>query len=382
MNRLCYVTTLGLSVKSFFVPQLKYLSQNGYSITVICSPDIENLKDLLGEDIELINIDIPRGISFFNMLKTISKLRRIFKDHEFDLIQYSTPNASLCAAIAGIQTNIPVRNYHLMGYRFLGSHGVLLSILKLLEKLTCKLSTSIECVSESNREYGVQQGLFDEKKATVVYKGSSGGIDLTRYDYKKRDIFRKEIRDKYQIDENAFVFGFVGRITKDKGVNEILKAFSQLEDSILLMVGFQDEISTIDQHLYEQSLSNPNIIYTGAVDDVEKYYSAMDVLLLPSYREGFGNVVIESAAMGTPAIVSEIPGPIDTSIKNKTAIWIQARNVESLREAMRRSRICAYTMRNDCIEYSRECFDQEILNKYILERKNKLLGKTKDSQRR
>ena len=148
------------------------------------------------------------------------------------------------------------------------------------------------------------------------------------------------------------------------------------------MVGFQDEISTIDQHLYEQSLSNPNIIYTGAVDDVEKYYSAMDVLLLPSYREGFGNVVIESAAMGTPAIVSEIPGPIDTSIKNKTAIWIQARNVESLREAMRRSRICAYTMRNDCIEYSRECFDQEILNKYILERKNKLLGKTKDSQRR
>lgn len=382
MNRLCYVTTLGLSIKSFFVPQLKYLSQNGYSITVICSPDIENLKDLLGEDIELINIDIPRGISFFNMLKTISKLRRIFKDHEFDLIQYSTPNASLCAAIAGIQTNIPVRNYHLMGFRFLGSHGVLLSILKLLEKLTCKLSTSIECVSESNREYGIQQGLFDEKKATVVYKGSSGGIDLTRYDYKKRDIFRKEIRDKYQIDENAFVFGFVGRITKDKGVNEILKAFSQLEDSILLMVGFQDEISTIDQHLYEQSLSNPNIIYTGAVDDVEKYYSAMDVLLLPSYREGFGNVVIESAAMGTPAIVSEIPGPIDTSIKNKTAIWIQARNVESLREAMRRSRICAYTMRNDCIEYSRECFDQEILNKYILERKNKLLGKTKDSQRR
>ena len=170
MNRLCYVTTLGLSVKSFFVPQLKYLSQNGYSITVICSPDIENLKDLLGEDIELINIDIPRGISFFNMLKTISKLRRIFKDHEFDLIQYSTPNASLCAAIAGIQTNIPVRNYHLMGYRFLGSHGVLLSILKLLEKLTCKLSTSIECVSESNREYGIQQGLFDEKKRQLSIK--------------------------------------------------------------------------------------------------------------------------------------------------------------------------------------------------------------------
>jgi glycosyltransferase involved in cell wall biosynthesis len=139
------------------------------------------------------------------------------------------------------------------------------------------------------------------------------------------------------------------------------------------MVGFQDEISTLDQGLYERTLSNPNIIYTGAVENVEKYYSAMDILLLPSYREGFGNVVIEAAAMGTPAIVSEIPGPIDTSIKNKTALWTQVKNVESLVEAMLISKTCAKTMSKECVNYVRECFDQNVLNQFILERKNKLI---------
>lgn len=373
MNKICYITTLGLSIKSFFVPQLKYLSHNGYAVTVICSSDIENLKDILGNDIELITIDIPRGISFFKMLRTIRKLRKIFKEHDFSLIQYSTPNASLCAAIAGIQAKIQVRNYHLMGYRYLGSHGLLKPLLKMIEKLTCILSTSIECVSNSNREYGIQQRLFEEEKATVVYNGSSGGIDLTRFDYTKKNVYRQEIRNKYNIDEDAFVFGFVGRITRDKGVNEILRAFPQVKDSILLMVGFQDEISTLDQGLYERSLSNPNIIYTGAVENVEKYYSAMDILLLPSYREGFGNVVIEAAAMGTPAIVSEIPGPIDTSIKNKTALWTQVKNVESLVEAMLISKTCAKTMSKECVNYVRECFDQNVLNQFILERKNKLI---------
>ena len=101
-----------------------------------------------------------------------------------------------------------------------------------------------------------------------------------------------------------------------------------------MMIGFTDEVDTLDEILYKDSLNDSHIIYTGPVKDVEKYYSAIDCLLLPSYREGFGNVVIEAAAMGTPAIVSRIPGPIDASEENTTAFWINPKDTNDLTHAM------------------------------------------------
>lgn len=109
MNKICYVVTISITIKSFFIPQLKYLADNGYDVTVICSPD-EELQALLGPTVRYVPIEIPRGISVSGMINAINNLTKFFKEETFDLVQYSTPNAGLCAAIAAKKANIKIRN--------------------------------------------------------------------------------------------------------------------------------------------------------------------------------------------------------------------------------------------------------------------------------
>ena len=373
MLKICYIVTLPVTIRSFFISQLKYLAENGFDVSVVCSPD-NAIENELGNNIKYIPMIIPRGISIWGTIKSINNLTRLFKSEKFDLIQYSTPNAALCASIAGKRANIVVRNYHLMGFRFLGSVGIARYLLKTLEKITCRNSTTIECVSNSNLEIGIQERIFTYKKATVIWHGSSGGVDLQRFDFSKRKVFREIVRRKYGLALEDFVFGFVGRITRDKGINEILEAFSGIADAKLMLVGDLEGKETLNQELYIASLNNPRICYTGAVADVECYYAAMDVILLPSYREGFGNVIIEAAAMGTPAIVSNIPGPIDAIIDGKTALTVSARDSLELMQRMNEIRHSDYAkMGEEASAYVADFFDSNKLNHYILERKQKLL---------
>ena len=373
MPKICYIVTVPITIRAFFIPQLQYLSKNGFDVSVICSPDNSLQKDL-GATVRYIPLSIPRGVSILGSLRVIKKLISLFKKEKFDLIQYSTPNAGICASIAGKISRVPIRNYHIMGFRYFGATGIKRFVLKSLEKLTCGMSTSIECVSKSNLEIGEKEGLFVKEMATVIWNGSTGGVDLGRFNYNKRTLYREEIRSMYGIEKNAFVFGFVGRITKDKGIDEILEAFSAITGAYLLMVGATEDVALLNQSRYVASLSNAKIKYIGLVEDVERYYAAMDVLLLPSYREGFGNVVIEAAAMGTPAIVSRIPGPVDTIVEGKTAIAVSAKNVTQLVYGMNKMMHSNYVqMGDDAATYVASHFNSEKLNEYILERKIKLL---------
>lgn len=375
MNKICYILTVPVTVRAFFIPQLKYLSENGFDVSVICSSD-DSLQSELGEKIHFIPVDMPRGLSIFKSISVIRKLIKIFKQESFNFIQYSTPNAALYGAIAAKICRVKIRNYHLMGFRYLGAKGILKVILKFLEKITCRLSSSIECVSKSNLELGVAEGIFAKNKATVVWNGSTGGIDLGRFSIENRTEWRNEIRNKLGYSKNDFIYGFVGRITKDKGIDELLEAFlNSAHNAKLLMVGEFENEQELNHDLLSNAKSNNQIKFVGAVNDVEKYFAAIDMLVLPSYREGFGNVVIESAAMGTPAIVSDIPGPRDAVIPNKTAILVPPNNTMALENIF--STVSKETIKSlgkEAADFSKNNFDQNILNKYILERKNYLLS--------
>ena len=318
---------------------------------------------------------MPRGVSVFRSLSAIAKLKKIFRKQQFDLVQYSTPNAAFYASIAAKRARVRVRNYHLMGLRYLGANGWKRKLLFALEKRACKHSTHIECVSPSNLQLALSHKLFTADKGKVVWNGSSGGIDLQRFDVNNRAAYREEIRVRHNVEEKAFVFGFVGRITKDKGVDELLSAFSNLEGATLMIVGPQEGIQTLNPTLYAQSLENENIRYIGAVQDVEKYYCAMDVLVFPSYREGFGNVVMEAAAMGTPAIISNIPGPIDAVQEGQTALLVPPRDAAALQAAMQKLVNAPLTQELSvgAADYVREQFNQDILNEHILQTKLALL---------
>ncbi len=374
MKKLCYVVTIPTTIESFFIPQLQYLANHGYKVVVICSPS-NSLQEQLGDKIQYVPIEIPRGISVGGSLKAIKALKRIFIEERFDLIQYSTPNAAFYASIASKAVGCKVRNYHLMGLRYLGASGFGRKVLKTIEKITCNNSTAIECVSKSNFEMGISEGLFSHEKAVVVWNGSSGGVDLKRFDISKRIQWRNEIRAELGYEEDDFVFGFVGRLTRDKGINELLEAyFAQNSDSKLFLVGEMDETETLDNSLLMKAKKSNDIQFHDLVHDIERYYAAIDVLVLPSYREGFGNVVIEAGAVGTPAIVSNIPGPIDTIEVGKTALTIEVKNVDDLSEKMRQ--ICKMdyrTMGENAARFAREKFDSEILCEKICLRKNTLL---------
>lgn len=379
MKKICYVVTIPATIESFFIPQLKYLSDNGFDVTVVCS-NSENLQEELGENIKFNPIDIPRGISFGGSISAIKSLTQFFKSEKFDLIQYSTPNAAFYSSIAAKKAGCKLRNYHLMGFKYLGVYGFGRYILKTLEKISCRLSTSIECVSNSNLELGVKEGIFPREKATVVFNGSTGGVDLDKFNFECKSLWRTDIREEYNIQNDDLVFGFVGRITRDKGINELLEAYKKLKENLnntkLFLVGDFEAEEQLDQDLLNWSRNDNDIVYISSKTDIERYFSALDVLVLPSYREGFGNVIIEAEAMGVPVIVSNIPGPIDAMVNGKTGLTVEVKSVNSLFDSMMKMTDdnLRKNMSANAQKYAVENFDSEKLCEKILERKNLLLN--------
>lgn len=379
IRKICYVVTIPTTIRSFFMSQLQYLAKHGFDVSVICARD-EKLSEDMGNGIHYIPVDIPRGISFGGSIKAVKELINIFKREKFDLIQYSTPNAALYASIASKIVGCKIRNYHLMGFRYLGAHGIGRFVLKTIERVSCCNSTSIECVSKSNLELGIKEKVFLANKVTVVWNGSTGGVDLERFDYSKRDVWRTELREKLGYEATDFIYGFVGRITRDKGINELLEAFFELkDDSQLFLIGNVEDENTLDKKLWMKAKNHPNVQIHTAVSDIERYFAMIDVLVLPSYREGFGNVVIEAAAVGTPAIVSNIPGPIDTIDAGKTALTVEVKNANDLKEKMMdmKSSVCT-NMGTNAVEYVKHKFDSKKLCEKILERKKMLLKFSKE----
>ena len=377
MKKICFVTTISATLSSFVVETAKCIHNNtDWDITFICNYD-EKFEKSLPEYIHYISVPMERGISIAGV-KAMLEMKKIFQREKFDLIQYSTPNASLYASMAGRLAHVPVRLYCQWGMAFVGFQGLKRKIFQMEEKYVCHLSTHIEPDSNSNLRFAHEIGLYPKSKGYVIWNGSACGVNLTKFDISNKEEYRKDIREQLDIPEDAFVYGFVGRITRDKGVNELLEAYKKLnDDSYLIMVGRSEVDETINQELYTWASKNEKIRFTGYTTVVEQYLSAMDCYILPSYREGFGMGVVEAEAMGVPVIVTDIPGPIDAMIDNETGIVVQKADVESLYNAMisiREDKVRYFAMAEKAHDFAVNNFEQKQLFNYILEDRKKLLG--------
>lgn len=338
MKKICFVTTISITLKSFLIDFSKYLVENhDYDVTLICDTD-ETMYEYCTDRIHYIPVPMRRGISF-DGLKVIKKLKKIFETEKFDIIQYSTPNASLYASIAAKQAGCKNRLYCQWGIRYMGfDAGAKRELFKFLEKTVCKNSTVIECESNSLYDFSVAEGLYKKEKASVVLYGSACGVNLERYDLTKRDIWREEIRKAYKINDDACVFGYVGRITQDKGINELLAAFRQTlkenENTYLMLIGSIDDGGTLNSDLLTWAQNSDNVIFVNWTDKVQQYYCAMDVFASLSYREGFGLVIIEAAAMQLPAIVTNVPGQKDTITDGVEGVLVTVKNIDDVVSAM------------------------------------------------
>lgn len=377
MKKICFITTIPLTLNTFVLNTAKYLHENtDWDISFICS-DENDFGLSLPKYIHYFPVQMERGISIAGV-KAMLEMKKIFKREKFDLIQYSTPNASLYASMAGRLAHVPVRLYCQWGIAFVGFQGLKRKIFQMEEKYVCHLSTHIEPDSNSNLRFAHEIGLYPKGKGSVIWNGSACGVNLTKFDISNKEEYRKDIREQLDISEDAFVYGFVGRITRDKGVNELLEAYKKLnDDSYLIMVGPSEVDETINQELYTWASENEKTKFTGYTTVVEQYLSAMDCYILPSYREGFGMGVVEAEAMGVTVIVTDIPGPTDAMIDNETGIVVQKADVESLYNAMisiREDKVRYFAMAEKAHDFAVNNFEQKQLFNYILEDRKKLLG--------
>lgn len=379
-KKICFVTTVSVTLRSFVLELAKYMHANGnYDITFICAPD-PTFAASLPSYIHFIPISMERGVSFDGIFAML-KMCRVFRRGNFDLVQYSTPNASLYASLAAWLARIPVRLYCQWGMAYVGFSGMKRKLFKTIEKTVCRLSTWVEPDSHGNLEFSHTEGLYPENKGSVNWNGSASGVDLRKFDISQKQVWRTAKRSEYAIDEDAFVCGFIGRITGDKGINELFTAFRSLLERFpnarLMMVGSPEKADSVDASLYEWAKNEPRVLFCGYTNVVERYLSAMDVYILPSYREGFGSAVIEAEAMGVPVIVTDIPGPTNAMLRDETGLVVPKKDTAALQTAMETlaadPELCKRFAQAG-YRFASEKFEQKTLFGYILEDRKRLLG--------
>lgn len=378
--KICGIVTKAFAIRAFMLDNLKYVHNNGFESSFVCEPEDFSKEEL--DNIKYHPITMKRGyVSPFEIIRVIYQLMKLFKKEQYDIIQYSSSNAGLYAAVAGWLANVPIRIFCMWGLTFTDSKGWNRLFYKYLDKIICLMSTSVQPDSYANLKVAISEKLISHQKGSVIHKGSATGVDLEKFDIRNKDIWRKEIRDQYKIPQDAIVIGFVGRLVPEKGLNELFEAFKRVDkDNVyLLLVGPYYNISGLDQQLYEWAQKNERVIFVGPVLNPAKFYAAMDFFTLPSYREGFGSVVIEAAAMGLPTICTNIKGPTDFLKDNYNGLLCEVRSSESLYNTIIKAlslSMAEYKMMSENAYFSvKSDYDAKVFKKYFLENRLSLIRK-------
>lgn len=333
-KKICCITTVDITLEIFVIEAMRQFVDKGYEVTLVCSMS-SDFQEKYGKEFRCVNIPMKRGISVSDLFKMPFLFKSFFKQEKFDMIQYATPNASLYASIGGWMAKVPVRLYCQWGIRYVGLSGIMRKVIKLLEHITCKLSTDICPASQKNLDFAVKEGLYKAEKAIIIGNGGTIGVDLSKFDLSKKKELRDYVLREYPILKNKIVFCSVGRLSRDKGSFELLEAFGQLmkerDDVALMMIG--DIEGNIPEHL-DIVCKNKNVVFTGFTKDVFKYMSACDILVHPSYREGFSMVIQEAMAMELAVLTTDIPGPSEVIEKDITGLLVEPKSTESLLAGM------------------------------------------------
>lgn len=332
------------TVPFFIVTQLsatiEALQDSGVAVTVISSDDDlgGELRDLVGSN--FIPVKMVREINPIQDLLSLIMLVKVFRQGEFDIVHSTTPKAGLLCAIAGKIAGVKVRLHTYTGQPWVTMQGIKRQILKFCDRVIGALNTRCYTDSFSQQKFLVEQGVVKSEKISVLGHGSFAGVDLKRFDASRFPRSeRVTLKAELQIEAGSKVVIFVGRITKEKGVSELVEAFERLIveglDLYLLLVGpFEPDGAAIIDSVSNISVKD-RIKTVGFSNIPEKYMAVADMLCLPSYREGFGTVVIEAAAMGLPTVGTSIYGLSDAVVDRQTGFLVPVGDSASLANSIR-----------------------------------------------
>lgn len=341
MSNLLHVVNISFVIPYFLGEQLDYFTEKGYREYIVCSPS-EELNDLaLNYNFEYKAVMISRKISIGKDLMAVKRTMEYIKEKQIDIVTGHTPKGGLIAMLAGYFARVPERIYFRHGLVYETSRGLKRKLLVAIDKWVARLATKVVCVSPSVYNKSLEDGLNLATKQVLLSKGTCNGIDIRRFCRKNIDEdFLGDLRTRLHLFDDVFVIGFTGRLVRDKGIVELIRAFHLLQEEysnvVLLLVGMLEERDALSNDVVEVIKSNPKIINTGYVSNatIEYYYALMDVFVLPSYREGFPTSVLEASAMEIPVITTKVTGCIDSIIEGKTGIYVK-NNANSIAEAIK-----------------------------------------------
>lgn len=334
--RLIRTSTIPVSINTFYKGLLSELREkDGYEITVVSSPGDALNEIAEREGVKTIAVPMERRISPLKDLKSLIGLIRVFRREKPDMVHSITPKAGFLSMLAGWICHIPVRLHTFTGLVFPTSTGIKQKILILTDKLTCACATHIVPEGEGVKNDLISFGIT-KKPLKILGYGNIKGIDLKRFDPEILEV--KAAAEKIRKDD-IFTFIFIGRMVQDKGINELVEAFRDLNvqypKTRLLLVGEMEQtLDPIMPETLEEIKTNKAIEAVGRQNDVRPWLAASNIFVFPSYREGFPNVVIEAGAMGLPSIVTDINGSREIIFDGKNGIIIPPRQSETLRQAM------------------------------------------------
>ena len=302
--------------------RLRTLREAGFRVTLVSSPGELLTRTAALEGVESIAIPMRREIAPIADFVSLVRLWRLLYRLKPEMTEFSTPKAGLLGSIAAMLCGVPARVYFLRGLKLETCTGVKRRILLVAERLAAACSHVVLCNSDSLRNQALALGVGSESKLRLLGSGSSNGVDVERF-HPGPGVLRRRLG----LPPDAPVVGFVGRLTRDKGLPELIEAFDTIlaakPDAHLLLVGWFDTAEdALGDDLRSRIKKHPRIHLTGFVDDTAPYYQVMDVMVLPTWREGFPNVVLEAAATGIPVVTTLATGSRDAVVPEVTGLLI------------------------------------------------------------
>ena len=342
MKKLIRITTVPLSLKVLLKGQLRFMASNGFDVKGVSSKGEELREVHENEGIAVEAITMSRKITPFQDLKSLWEMWNFLRKEKPQIVHTHTPKAGIIGMLAARLAGVPHRLHTVAGLPLMEATGTKRKILNFVEKLTYSSATMVYPNSKGLYDFILQNNFTQSNKLKIIANGSSNGIDTVFFSPDQvTETERVTLREKLNIQPDDFVFVFVGRIVSDKGINELIKAFSELQAvenneptgiKLLLVGGLENDLDPLNSETLAEINQNKDIISVGFQQDVRSFFAIADALVFPSYREGFPNVVMQAGAMGLPSIVSDINGCNEIIIEGENGLIIPPKNVEKLKE--------------------------------------------------
>jgi len=339
--RVVLMTTSPMAVRAFFQPQIRFLASTGFDMHVISSPggELDECRRNLG--LPMHAVTMHRHISPLADLAALLRLARKVRQLRPLIVHTHTPKAGLLGMLAARLAGVPIRIYTINGFRFSTTTGLRRTILIAADKLGCALATDVFCVSDSLRQQAVTLGVCCTGKARTLGDGGSHGVNTAAFD---PDLFgaqhRSDTRDAYGLPHDATVLGYIGRLVRDKGIRELSAAWKVLREEFpglrLLLCGSPEQEDALPPETLRDLRSDSRVCAPGEIrGNMAAIYAAIDICVLPSYREGLPNSVLEAQAMRVPVVATRITGTADALRDGVTGLLVAPRDPVDLARALR-----------------------------------------------